>query len=148
MKIDKKAKKDAVETSARESGAKGSDIEEYNTAKSTTEESIASAAGTTSKANRAMKETAQKYLDMARIKVNLDDIEGKISGQPLLYLALATSAGFILGGGMGTNIGIMLLGLFSRRAAAETATNFGRQVLRQAISGAEASARKPAPLIT
>jgi hypothetical protein len=145
MKIDKRAKKDAVETSAvetnaGESGAKVSDIEESTTAKST-EETIASAVGATGKANRAMKETAQKYLDMARIKVNLDDIEEKISGQPLLYLALATSAGFILGGGMGTNIGIMLLGLFSRRAAAETATNFGRQVLRQAISGAEASAR-------
>jgi hypothetical protein len=49
-----------------------------------------------------------------------------------------------MGGGMATNTGVALLGLFGRKAAVETAINFGRQVLRQAVQGAEAVT---APLI-
>ena len=54
-------------------------------------------------------------------------------------LALAAGAGFVIGGGMASKMGIALIGLVGRKAAAETATNLGRQVLRQAAGAAQAS---------
>jgi hypothetical protein len=41
---------------------------------------------------------------------------------------------------MASKMGLALLGLVGRKAAAETATNFGRQILRQAAGGAKAGA--------
>jgi len=40
---------------------------------------------------------------------------------------------------MATKIGLAMLGLFGRKAATETATNFGRQILHQAGGSAEAA---------
>jgi hypothetical protein len=103
-------------------------------------ESIASAGGIAHKARRAVKDTAQKYLDATGLKADLDDIEEGMSDRPLLYLLLAAGAGFFAGGGLATKTGVALLGLFGRKAVVETAANFGRQVLRQAVGRAEADA--------
>ena len=130
MKTDDPTEKDAGEPHAEEAGAEGSEAEE----------SIASATGAAKKANRAVKDTARKYLDVAGIKVDLEATEKRIRDRPLFYLALAAGAGFVIGGGLATKTGVALLGLFGRKAAVETATNFGRQVLRQAVGGAKAAA--------
>jgi ElaB/YqjD/DUF883 family membrane-anchored ribosome-binding protein len=89
-------------------------------------------AGATEKAKRAVKDTAQQYLDTARIRVNLEDLEERIRDSPYYSLAIAAGAGFLLGGGLATTPGIAVLGLFGRRAARDTASNLGRQVLRGA----------------
>jgi hypothetical protein len=104
------------------------------------EESITSVAGTAKKASRAVKDTAQKYLDAAGLEIDLDDIEKGIRERPRFYLLLAAGAGFVVGGGLATNLGVALLGLFGRNAAVETATNFGRQILRQPVARGEAAA--------
>jgi len=100
------------------------------------EESIVSAAGVAETANRAMEDTVQEYLGAVGIRVNLEDIENNIRDNPLFYLAFATGAGFLLGGGMETKMGSALLGLLVHKLAAETATNFGREILRQATGRA------------
>lgn len=92
-------------------------------------ESKVSAAGTTNKANRAVKDTARKYLDAAGFKIDLDDIESRIRKRPLFCPMLAVSAGFITGGGLATDSGEVLLGRFGRKVAVDTATNFARQIL-------------------
>jgi hypothetical protein len=104
------------------------------------EEPLVSAAGAAQTANRAINETAGKYLAAAGIKVDLEDIRNQIRDRPLFYLAIAAGVGFVAGGGMTSKLGLALLGLVGRRAATETATNFGRQMLRQAAGGAGASA--------
>jgi hypothetical protein len=124
-------KEDPTGKDASESSAEGARPEE-----SQGEESMASGAAKT--ANSAMKDTAHKYLGAAGIKVDLEDVENKIRDRPLFYLAIAAGSGFVIGGGLATKIGLTLLGLAGRKAAAETATNFGRQVLRQAAGRGQA----------
>jgi hypothetical protein len=104
------------------------------------EEPLLSAAGAAKTANKAIDETARKYLAAAGIKVDLEDFQNRIRERPLFYLAIAASVGFVAGGRMASKWGLALLGLAGRRAAAETATNFGRQMLRQAAGGGAASA--------
>jgi ElaB/YqjD/DUF883 family membrane-anchored ribosome-binding protein len=116
MRTDDPIEKGAGEPHAEEAGPEGSE----------TEESIASATETAKKASRAVKDTARKNLDVAGIKVDLEATEKRIRDRPLFYLALAAGAGFVIGGGLATKTGAALLGLFGRKAAVETATNFGR----------------------
>lgn len=97
-------------------------------------ESNVSAAEVPKMANRAVKDTAQKYLNAAGIKIDLADIEGKLRDRALFSLGIAASIGFILGGGLATKPGVMLLGLLGRTAVRQTATKVGRQVLQQAGS--------------
>lgn len=130
MKTDDPTGKDPGESRAEGPGPRESQADE----------SFASAAGAARTANRAMKDTTQKYLDAAGIKVDLEDIENKIRDRPSFYLAIAAGAGFVIGGGMATKIGLAMLGLFGRKAATETATNFGRQILRQVGASAKAAA--------
>ena len=118
MKTDDPTEKGAGEPHAEEAGPEGSEAEE----------SIASATGAAKEASRAVKDTAQKYLDFAGVKVNLAATEKRIRERPLFYLALGAGSGFVIGGGLATKTGVALLGLFGRKAAVETATNFGRQV--------------------
>jgi ElaB/YqjD/DUF883 family membrane-anchored ribosome-binding protein len=118
MRTDDPIEKGAGEPHAEEAGPEGSE----------TEESIASATETAKKASRAVKDTARKNLDVAGIKVDLEATEKRIRDRPFLYLALAAGAGFVIGGSLATKAGAALLGLFGRKAAVETATNFGRQV--------------------
>jgi ElaB/YqjD/DUF883 family membrane-anchored ribosome-binding protein len=109
-------------------------------AESSQKESLVSAAGAAKTANKAIDETARKYLAAAGIEVDLEDIQNRIRDRPLFYLAIAAGVGFVAGGGMASKWGLALLGLAGRRAAAETAPNFGRQMLRQAAGGGAASA--------
>jgi hypothetical protein len=130
MKTDEPTRKDADESGMERTGPEWSQ----------TDESIASAAGAARTANQAMKDTAQKYLGAAGLKVDLENLEKKIRGRPFFYLAISAGVGFVTGGGMASKMGLALLGLVGRKAAAETATNFGRQILRQAAGGAKAGA--------
>jgi len=100
------------------------------------DESAAFVAGAAKTANRAVRDTAQKYLNAAGMKVDLEDIEERLRDRALFSLGIAAGAGFILGGGLATRPGVMLLGLFGRTAARQTATNVGRQVLQKAGSRA------------
>ena len=130
MKTDNPIDQDSEELRTEEFGREGAEAEE----------SIASAAGAAKKANRALKDTAQKYLDAVGIKIDLKDIEKSIHDRPFLYLPLAAGIGFVIGGGLATNMGVALLGLFGRKVAMETATNVGGQALRQAVAGARTAA--------
>ena len=121
MKTDDPTEKGVGEPHAEDGSAEGSEAEE----------SIASATGAAkkaSKASRAVKDTVRKYLDVAGIKVDLEATEKRIRERPLFYLGLAAGTGFVIGGGLATKTGAALLGLVGRKAAVETATNFGRQV--------------------
>jgi hypothetical protein len=89
MKMDDPTGKDSGESRAEGTGPEESEADE----------SIASAAGAAKTADRAMKDTAQKYLGAAGIKVDLEDIESKIRDRPLFSLAIAAGAGFAIGGG-------------------------------------------------
>jgi ElaB/YqjD/DUF883 family membrane-anchored ribosome-binding protein len=111
-----------------EKGAGDPHAEEARPEGSEAEESIASSTGAAKKASRAVKDTVRKNLDVAGIKVDLEATEKRIRDRPFFYLALAAGAGFVIGGGLATKKGAALLGLFGRKAAVETATNFGRQV--------------------
>jgi hypothetical protein len=104
------------------------------------EEPPVSAAGAAKSANKAIFETARKYLAATGIKVELEDFQNRIRQRPLAYLTIAASVGFVAGGGLASKWGLALLGIAGRRAATETATNFGRQMLRQAAaSGADSA---------
>jgi hypothetical protein len=70
------------------------------------------------------------------MKVDLKDFEERIRDRALFSLGIAAGVGFVLGGGLGTRPGVMLLGLFGRRAARQTATNIGRQVFQKSSSPA------------
>jgi hypothetical protein len=84
-----------------------------------------------------LKDTVRKYLDVAGIKVDLNEIQEVIRKRPLLSLGVAAGAGFVIGGGLATRLGVTLLASVGRKAATETATNFGRQVVQEALSGSE-----------
>jgi len=74
-------------------------------------EPLVSAAGAAKTANKAINETARKYLAAAGIKADLEDIQNRIRDRPVFYLVIATGAGFVGGGGMASNWGVALLGL-------------------------------------
>jgi len=98
MRTDDPIEKGAGEPHAEEAGPEGSEAEE----------SIASATGAAKEASRAVKDTAQKYLDLAGVKVDLVATEKRIRDRPLFYLALAAGSGFVIGGGLATKTGVAL----------------------------------------
>ena len=89
-------------------------------------------AGIAKTANRAVRDTAQRYLNVAGVNVDLENIEQRIRGRALLSLGLAAGTGFVLGGGLGTRPGVLMLAMFGRVAARRTATNMARQVFQGA----------------
>ncbi len=102
------------------------------------DESVTSEGGAVSKADGAIRDTAQKYLDRSGIKLDLQQIEKTIREKPLRSAAIAAGAGFVVGGGMVTRLGVATLALFGRQAARETATNF-------ISKGLLPNSRRPAP---
>jgi hypothetical protein len=78
---------------------KEDETNEDETAEDDEESSRVSAAKTMA---AAMRETAQKYLDAAGIKIDLEAVEDKIRDQPLFSMVIAAGAGFIIGGGLTT----------------------------------------------
>jgi len=102
---------------------------------STSDESLTSVNKAAMKADEAIRDTAQKYIDKAGLRLDLKQVETNIRRNPMPAVAIAAGAGFIVGGGMVTRLGLAMLTLFSRQAARETATNFIRGGLRPAAHG-------------
>jgi hypothetical protein len=86
--------------------------------------------GIADRTNRAFKDTAQTYLDRAGIKLDLQQVECTLRQKPLAAAAIATAAGFIVGGGMGTRLGSKTVGLLSRKMAGDTASNLVAGIVR------------------
>ena len=86
------------------------------------------------------KDTAGVPWGSPEIKVDLELIQNRIRDRPLFYVTIAAGMGFVAGGGLASRWGLVLLGLAGRRAAVETATNFGRQMVRQTAKRGAASA--------
>jgi hypothetical protein len=84
--------------------------------------------------NKAVRDTAQKYLSAVGINLSLQDVEERIRGRALFSFGIAAAIGFVLGGGLATRPGVMMVGLFGRTAARRAAMNAGRQVSQAAGS--------------
>ena len=82
------------------------------------------------KADRAMVNTAQRYLSRRGVDFDLRQLEKTIRDKPLSAAALAATAGFIFGGGLATRPGLAMLMLFARMAAKETAVNLVTEMVR------------------
>ncbi len=76
------------------------------------------------KTDRAIVNTAQRYLKRRGVDFDLRQLEKTIREKPLSAAALAATIGFIVGGGLATRPGLAMLILFGRMAAKETAVNF------------------------
>jgi ElaB/YqjD/DUF883 family membrane-anchored ribosome-binding protein len=90
------------------------------------DESSDPVAETSKKIDSAIKSTAQKYLSMTRAK----ELETTIRDQPLAAAAIAAVAGFVVGGGMASRPGVLIMALIGRKAARETAASFMGEMLR------------------
>ena len=84
-------------------------------------------------ADKAFRATAQSYLDRAGINFDLRQLENAIRKKPLLAAASAAGAGFLVGGGMGTQLGATMLAFFGRKAARDTASNLISGVVQSAV---------------
>ena len=82
------------------------------------------------KTDRALVNTAQRYLKRRGVDFDLRQLEKTIREKPLSAAALAATVGFIVGGGLATRPGIAMLMLFGRMAARETAVNLVTEMVR------------------
>ena len=82
------------------------------------------------KTDRAIVDTAQRYLRRGGVDFDLRQLEKTIREKPLSAAAIAATAGFIVGGGLATRPGLAMLMLFGRMAARETAVNFVTDMVR------------------
>ncbi len=82
------------------------------------------------KTDRAIVDTAQRYLKRRGIDFDLRQLERTIREKPLSAAALAATVGFIVGGGLATRPGLAMLVLFGRMAARETAVNLVTEMVR------------------
>ena len=89
-------------------------------------ESSSIAAEATKKTDSALRSTAQKYLSSAGV----EEIETAIRKKPAAAAALAAAAGFVVGGGLASRPGLVVLALLGRKAARETAANFAGEMMR------------------
>jgi ElaB/YqjD/DUF883 family membrane-anchored ribosome-binding protein len=88
------------------------------------EETTIPTAETAKRADDAVRETAQRYVDRTGLKLDLRQVEKLTHDKPLHSAAIAAAIGFIFGGGVATRPGWAILALFGRKAARDTATNF------------------------
>ena len=82
------------------------------------------------KTDRAIVDTAQRYLNRRGVDFDLRQLKKTIRDRPLSAAALAATAGFIFGGGLATRPGLAMLLLFGRMAARETAVNLVTEMVR------------------
>ena len=82
------------------------------------------------KTDRAIVNTAQRYLKRRGVDFDLRQLEKTIREKPLSAAALAATVGFIVGGGLATRPGLAMLILFGRMAAKETAVNLVTEMVR------------------
>jgi ElaB/YqjD/DUF883 family membrane-anchored ribosome-binding protein len=78
------------------------------------------------KTDSAIRSTAEKYINRTRAR----EVETTIRENPLAATALAALAGFVVGGGMASRPGSLILALLAREAAQEAATNFVGEMVR------------------
>ena len=90
----------------------------------TPDASSSSVGDTAKRADKALRDTAQRYLRSTGVKVDLSKVEKSISEKPLSSAAIAAAAGFVIGGGLATRPGLAMLGFLGWRAAKLTAANF------------------------
>jgi ElaB/YqjD/DUF883 family membrane-anchored ribosome-binding protein len=95
-----------------------------------TAQSSGFAAEAAKKTDSAISNTAQKYISRTRTK----EVETAIRNKPLAATALAAAAGFIVGGGMASRPGLLILALLGRKAAREIAINFAGEMVRGRVS--------------
>jgi len=80
--------------------------------------------GAARKADDAVGDAAQKYLGRLGIKFDPQQIEQSIREKPLNAVAIAAAAGFVIGSGMVTRLGLATFALFCRQTTRKPATNF------------------------
>ena len=73
------------------------------------------------KADEALRDTAERYLNRRGFDIDLRRVENSIRERPLSSAAIAAGAGFIVGGGLATRPGIAILILFARIVVKEAA---------------------------
>lgn len=93
-------------------------------------ESLTPARKAAEKADRALQDTAQRFLKRRGVDFDLRQLQKTIRDKPLSAAAIAATAGFIVGGGLATRPAIALLFLFGRMAAKETAVNLVTGMVR------------------
>jgi ElaB/YqjD/DUF883 family membrane-anchored ribosome-binding protein len=86
-------------------------------------ESISPVTEATEQAEKAVKDTAGRYLRSFGMNPDLAKVEKWIRDRPLPSAAIAAAAGFIIGGGMASRPGVAMLALLGREAAKQAATN-------------------------
>src|ERR1700722_9793693 len=87
---------------------------EQNNARSSSFAAIAA-----KRTDSAIRNTARKYIST----IGTNDVEAAIRNKPLTAAGLAAAAGFVVGGGMASGPGLVILALLARKAAREIAIN-------------------------
>src|SRR5258708_10539208 len=95
-----------------------------NTSEHSANESMTPVMKAAEKADKALVDTAQRYLRRQGFELDLRQVEKSIRDQPRSAAAIAATAGFIAGGGLATRPRIAMIVLFARVAARETPANF------------------------
>src|SRR5258708_7288744 len=86
-------------------------------------ESTSSAAKTADRADKAIRNTADRYLKRFRMNLDLEQVERWIREKPLSSAGIAAAAGFIVGGGLVTRPGVAILAVLGRSAARDSVRN-------------------------
>jgi len=87
---------------------------EQNNARSSSLAAIAA-----KRTDRAIRNTAQKYIST----IATNNSETAIRNKPLIAAALAAAAGFVVGGGLASGAGLVILALLARKTAQDIAIN-------------------------
>jgi len=87
---------------------------EQNNARSSSLAAIAA-----KRTDRAIRNTAQKYINT----IATNNAETAIRNKPLIAAALAAAAGFVVGGGLASGAGLVILALLARKTAQNIAIN-------------------------
>jgi|SRR5712664_3043205 len=82
------------------------------------------------KTDRAIVDTAQRYLRRRGVDFDVRQLEKTIREKPLSAAALAATLGFIVGGGLATRPGLAMLVLLGRMATRETAVDLVTGLVR------------------
>src|SRR5690348_5592550 len=100
---------------------------EHQNKRNSSKSMIANAA---ERVDEALRNTVQSYLTKGAIELDLKQVDKSIRDKPLPYVAIAVTIGFIVGGGMITRPGLLVLGFFGRKVATETAINLMSDMLQ------------------
>jgi ElaB/YqjD/DUF883 family membrane-anchored ribosome-binding protein len=82
------------------------------------------------KTNNAIRTTAERYVS----RTTATEAEKTIGENPLVAAALAAAVGFVIGGGMTSRPGLLILALVVRKALRETGVNFVIEMVRSRMS--------------